>query len=380
MRVLCIANGLHGAIGDSAVDSLREGLSAVECDFAIRFTQRAGDAFAFAREAVLESEAKASAPSSDTAPVLPFSDTPPLLLVVLGGDGTLHDVLNGAKDANSKNRIHVAVVPTGSGNALATTMLFRDIPHAIESVVRFVSTHQNTKPFRISSFAIADPPPANSNSDAIDWPSPLCFTFCVISFGMHAQVVKQSERFRFFGNRRFFYVAVFNMLLLWVYWVRFWTVGEVAKISPTEFEFEREVEEDSGSSLAYEGEKGFTYFVATKMTHLEPGFHISPTSKYLSSHINIISTCTKSRSQMKALLFGALANGIHLSLPQTSDRKVRGFVFEPISKGMLGWLLGSRDADVCVDGEMWVVPKGKAVFVRDLEEVEQVFEIILPFN
>ncbi|MDR1329809.1 MAG: acylglycerol kinase family protein, partial [Oscillospiraceae bacterium] len=69
------------------------------------------------------------------------------LIVCVGGDGTLSDVVSGLMDVNDPPPI--GYIPTGTANDMATTLaLPRDIPEAVETVLRGYAA-----PIDIGSFA-----------------------------------------------------------------------------------------------------------------------------------------------------------------------------------------------------------------------------------
>lgn len=57
-------------------------------------------------------------------------------LVAVGGDGTLHDVVNGMLTRADKRRLPIAVIPNGSGNALADAVNAKTIDEALDYIVK----------------------------------------------------------------------------------------------------------------------------------------------------------------------------------------------------------------------------------------------------
>ncbi|KAI8617578.1 ATP-NAD kinase-like domain-containing protein [Chytriomyces sp. MP71] len=373
----------------------------------LHLTRSAGHCVALASTAVKSSISSPSSPSVPTTTSRPSR----ILLVVVGGDGTLHEAINGAIQASSSLSqssplIHIAIVPNGSGNALAISLGIDGIEHSLRILEKYLSIvnadgdipKSLVSPLRVASFAVA-PPPISRHLDA--WPLPQTYIFCVVSYGLHAQIVKQSELLRFLGNKRFQYVAWANIAFLSQYWARLWTldarkrVYTIDDVGTEKIEFvsldETAAQSERSTHLVYQGEAGYSYFLCTKMTHLEKGFHISPHSCPSSSEWDLISTTTPLREQLVQLLTGAMSTAKHLNLSFSNDAKVRGLVFEPVSpRGFVGWLfswlwfvvtLGAREwgsADVCVDGEMWSVERGKAIWLKDLEDEKQFFHVLVP--
>ncbi|EEQ24014.1 lipid kinase, YegS/Rv2252/BmrU family [Lactobacillus jensenii 1153] len=63
------------------------------------------------------------------------------LVLVLGGDGTLHEVINGLLFAKQKNPIPVSYIPTGSGNDFAKSYGISNLPlEALEQIINCKNT------------------------------------------------------------------------------------------------------------------------------------------------------------------------------------------------------------------------------------------------
>lgn len=102
---------LNPESGDGAhADTVRD--LAAEHGFSVLETETAGDAVEFARE---------RAPGAD-------------LLAACGGDGTLNEVVRGAREADALSDTVIAVVPGGTGNNFAGNVGVESVPHAFEVV------------------------------------------------------------------------------------------------------------------------------------------------------------------------------------------------------------------------------------------------------
>jgi diacylglycerol kinase (ATP) len=58
------------------------------------------------------------------------------LLIVAGGDGTINDVVNGLGEAGFSEGVTLALLPSGTGNDLATTLAIPEDPEAAKEVIR----------------------------------------------------------------------------------------------------------------------------------------------------------------------------------------------------------------------------------------------------
>src|SRR4028118_581051 len=58
------------------------------------------------------------------------------LLIVVGGDGTVNDVVNGLGNAGFPKGVTLALLPAGTGNDLAATLAIPENPGEAEDVIR----------------------------------------------------------------------------------------------------------------------------------------------------------------------------------------------------------------------------------------------------
>ncbi|MBA4115574.1 MAG: diacylglycerol kinase family lipid kinase [Rubrobacter sp.] len=58
------------------------------------------------------------------------------LLIVIGGDGTINDVINGLGNAGFPEGVTLALLPAGTGNDLAATLAVPENPNEAEDVIR----------------------------------------------------------------------------------------------------------------------------------------------------------------------------------------------------------------------------------------------------
>ncbi|KAJ3301815.1 hypothetical protein HDU76_005639 [Blyttiomyces sp. JEL0837] len=357
--------------------------------------------------------------------------------LTLGGDGLIHEVVNGVMNAlivqkdddaskvgyldkKFRPKVLIGVVPCGTGNALATTLGITSPTDAITKIITSTSSpsslHKFTQPLHLQTLHIQPAPTTTIPTTTITtnvkisfkWPQskPTHYTFCVISYGLHAQIVKQSDSFRLLGNKRFLLAAMMNVVLLKIYHGDLFVDVE----SSVEFEcvakrngaregegdvvekdvvledgghFKRVFErgQESGEEVGKGevlmrrwGDDGFTYFLSTKMSHLEPGFPIAPFATPTNRQTDLILANKSMTSQQVGNMLNLAAKGLgrHLLMEGVDNLKVRRFVLVPksaaSSSSWASWFGGSGSgADVCVDGEMVKVQEGDAVWVRDLE-------------
>jgi diacylglycerol kinase (ATP) len=109
IKARAICNPASGG-GDYEPDDVRAALEGFEIEWIT--TEEAGDAREAARE---------------------WSGG---LLIVIGGDGTINEVINGLGRAGFPDDVTLAVLPTGTGNDLAATLAIPEDPEEAEAVIR----------------------------------------------------------------------------------------------------------------------------------------------------------------------------------------------------------------------------------------------------
>lgn len=112
---------------------------------------------------------------------------PPSLLVVLGGDGTLHELLEGLLGARSRlsRPVHVVLVPTGTANALYASLYRPTVPEAAESDA-----------WRLLALAARTTAPAQALT-VLRVHTPAAHLACVVtSHALHAAILRDSEALR----------------------------------------------------------------------------------------------------------------------------------------------------------------------------------------
>ncbi|KAJ1569054.1 nuA3 HAT complex component nto1 [Cladochytrium tenue] len=272
--------------------------------------------------------------------------------ILLGGDGLISEVISGVLAAQSKSpRVLLGIIPCGTGNALATTLGIKNEDEGIERVLagRFDT------PLGIQTVHVAPP---TSDPVAVRSSHPVAHSFCVVSWGLHAQIVARSESLRALGNRRFLLVALFNVFFLRQYWGRLLFAEDAVAKQNLATALDPAVDEHQpllGSSphqqnlsteastfepvaaqrrFAHINEKDtpFTYFLSTKMTHLEPGFNIAPHASLQPGPMDLVLARGSDRAQIRALLGGAVSGGKHTSLPFVDYVRTSSFILTPSTR------------------------------------------------
>ena len=138
--------------------------------------------------------------------------------IQLIGDGIIHEVVNGIMEERDKEKSHfsskviqLGIIPTGSGNALANSF------HLDNAVVGLLSVLRgSSQPIYISS--VHKTPPRSQFPPSLEKLSPqIMYSCCVVSWGLHAQIVSKSNFARWLGNFKFWCIGVLGIIFLHCY-------------------------------------------------------------------------------------------------------------------------------------------------------------------
>ncbi|KAG0212542.1 hypothetical protein BGX28_006141 [Mortierella sp. GBA30] len=286
---------------------------------------------------------------------------PPLRVMVLGGDGTVHEIVNGilrglAVDISStfltqdsKPRIELGVFPVGTGNAIATSLGILSVTEAMD---RFLAG--NAVPLRVVKVLTRSQ--EISTGSLQSWKLH-AYTVVVNSFGLHCATVHDAEGYRSLGNARFKLAVLKNVALLKQYEGRLDLYGpvqrydrELREMVPASDESTLEEEEDANPSLMLSG--SFTYLMLTKQASLEPGFTPTPLASTSDDWLDVLAVQNVGRSEILQIL-GAAKNGQHIQHKHVEYYKAKVIELETPVKERL-----------CVDGEFMYIEAGPQGRVR----------------
>ncbi|KAF9363810.1 hypothetical protein BGX34_003272 [Mortierella sp. NVP85] len=318
---------------------------------------------------------KAATTSQTTAAPNPFT----LRIVIMGGDGTVHEVVNGILQGipsgflsgASAPKIEFNIIPVGTGNAIATSLGITDVGVAIHRLA-----HGTVVPMRLikvsrRSNELSDSLPESAQAGGHNWKD-VVYTVVVNSFGLHCATVSDSEEYRSFGNSRFKVAALKNIVFLTQYKARVDFFGPVQKydralkeLAPVDTSSNEDPDSTSQPSLTLSGP--FTYLMFSKQAFLEPGFKPTPLAKTSDEWLDVLAVQNVGRNQIMQILQGATKDGQHMDHENVEYFKAKVVELEAKRKGRL-----------CIDGEFMDIeagPQGRVRFevVQDLSL--QVFSI-----
>ena len=115
-------------------------------------------------------------------------------LVVVGGDGTIHEVVNGLMKSGQGLHLPLGIIPGGSGNAFADDLGVKNTTQAVHQIVS--GNMHSMDIMRISQ------------GDTVS------YAFNIIAWGIASDVNIRAEKLRWFGNSRYSLSAIISILNL----------------------------------------------------------------------------------------------------------------------------------------------------------------------
>lgn len=221
---------------------------------------------------------------------------------VAGGDGTLHEVVNGLMEGEGADPLPLGLLPAGSGNSLARDL---GIGRAEEGARRMVAGRTrriDLMELRLDGRAL--------------------FSFNAIAWGAAARIADRAERLRWARGARYTLAAVLELL--------------------------RPRQRDQGGCIAGEERGNWLLGSATVTRYTGNGMLIAPRAVLDDGLIDLVQVSRAWRPRLARILLEVF-EGEHASSDLVSYRQVRGFGLDldPGSRIMVdGELLGARRVEV----------------------------------
>lgn len=265
------------------------------------------------------------------------------IIISMGGDGTLHEIVNGLLDASPRH-VRLGVIPVGSGNAFALGLNLETVEQATLRIIQGVKE----EPFYMMDVKLGQ------CHDTTHWQENINYDeskqavrlLVVMSWGFHAQIVSKSRYLRYFmGNKRFSLVAMFLLKFLQQY------PGELVLKNAQKYnaELERFIDMDQDVVL----NDDFTYFIASKQQSLEKGFKIAPFASPLKKEVDIVVLRRVDAETLTTASMGAFQGGIHVNSEQVEYYKTTDLLLRVKHK-----------AELCLDGEIHDLPANGVVHLK----------------
>lgn len=251
------------------------------------------------------------------------------VLVVVGGDGTIHEALNGVmarRDWRDAIKVPLCPIAGGSGNALAVSLRLQNPLQAALALVR-----GKTHPLDVCSIMQGDK---------------RFFGFLSLSWAMVSDVDIESETLRWMGEARFTVWAIYRMIFLRRYRGTLSYIEHTARPGDSD---SVHVDIEAGQagpnglpSLEYIGagapkaadpawrkvQDTFVSFVACKHQYLNSDMRMCPHAHPSDGAIDVVALKNCSRGSLLSMFLN-VDKGTHVDSPAVHYYKCKAFKLEP---------------------------------------------------
>ena len=216
--------------------------------------------------------------------------------LVLGGDGTFHEVVNGLFERHDKKTLPIGLIPAGSGNSLLHDLGLTDPISAAKAIVaqntRFIDTAQ------------------------IEMNHIIRYSINLIGWGLVTDVGKRAELLRWLGPRRYTVSSIIEILL----------------------------KKNRRATLVVDDKtfvNNFTFVVACNSIHIGKGMKMAPYAKLDDGLIDLVVVDANITRQRLFSVLPKLFDGTHVKEPEVTYHQASSFSIFPETDDILN-----------IDGEM----------------------------
>ncbi|KAM0720935.1 hypothetical protein Q7P37_003220 [Cladosporium fusiforme] len=272
-------------------------------------------------------------------------------IVLLSGDGGLVDIVNSLLSeprSNTYQKPNIALLPLGTGNAMAhSSGITKDKTLGLSTLIR--GSSREIPLFR-ATFSPGARLLVNEAREELELPqhnnSPTCHGAVVCSWGLHAGLVADSDtaHYRQFGAERFKMAATEAL---------FPADGS----PPHPYRGKISILRPDSTTWQPLSRAEHAYVLATLVSHLEAGFHISPASRPLDGKLRLLHFGPMGGHEAMALMTKAYQDATHVEDSRVGYEEIAGLRIEFHEDD-------ARWRRVCVDGRIVRVEQGGWVEVR----------------
>ena len=200
-------------------------------------------------------------------------------ICVIGGDGTIHEAIEGLMQSEKSKYLSLGIIPAGSGNAFAEDLGLRDPLDGLENII--IGNISRIDVMRIKT--------RHNINYAVN----------IIGWGMASNVNILAEKLRWLGNIRYSIASILSILKI--------------KLQTVNIIIENQV---------FDGKTAF--FIALNTIHTGKGMKMAPKAKLNDGLIDII--LLKKASRLRILkIFLQLFSGKHIYDPLVQYMQVKSF-------------------------------------------------------
>ena len=225
-------------------------------------------------------------------------------LIVIGGDGTIHEVINGMMDREDNVIFPLGLIPGGSGNSFLTDLELLDPLKAAESSVR-----GRRRRIDLAKVTLSDR---------------VLYAFNIVGWGLVADVNVRAEQFRWMGPIRYTVASLVELV-------------RAKKRAATLMFADREIQ------------AGFCFVLACNTMHTGKQMKMAPRATLDDGLIDLIVVKHGAGLFKMLSLFSKLYDGEYIKDPAVEYYQVKEFSLNPevdVPLNIDGELLGATPAEV----------------------------------
>ena len=211
-------------------------------------------------------------------------------ILVLGGDGTMHEVINGMLNRNDNVNIPIGLLPTGSGNSLLHDIGDINIVESLDTILQY----------NISNIDILK----------INTPKEIFYSINLMGWGMVNDIAILAEKMRWMGPIRYNVASII----------------EIFRYSPryAEIKIDNEIYNDK-----------YAFIIACNTIHIGKGMKMAPHAKLDDGKMDLIIIKNNFHRIKLLRMFPTLFNGNHINNPLVEYRQAKSLKLTPNTNTIL---------------------------------------------
>ncbi|MFC1746940.1 diacylglycerol/lipid kinase family protein [Candidatus Neomarinimicrobiota bacterium] len=201
----------------------------------------------------------------------------------LGGDGTLHEVVNGMLTRTDGKSLPVGLIPAGSGNSFMRTMGVLDPVDAVYGILA-----DRRRSVDIARVLLS---------------GRIVYACNIVGWGLVTDILRRSEKYRWWGENRYTVASLVEVLI---------SRRRIARLTADGHEWEGE----------------FSFVLACNTRFTGKGMLMAPDADLSDGYVDLVVVQRASRVEMLQLL-PKVFDGSYLDSPRVEYRKVKSFTLQP---------------------------------------------------
>ena len=224
--------------------------------------------------------------------------------IAIGGDGTLHEVVNGMLTRNDDQKIPIGIIPGGSGNSYMHDLGLTDPIQAVKAIINGKTRSVDTAQIEVNHV--------------------IKYAMNMVGWGLVTDVGNKAEHFRWLGTNRYTILCVVEVLR----------------------------HKNRSATLIIDDEKikdEFTFIIACNSIHVGKGMKMAPKATLDDGLIDLIVVKAGATRTRLLQVLPKLFDGTHIDEPEVSYYQTSNFSLVPAKDDILnidGEIMGSTPIKV----------------------------------